>query len=354
MEKGKMKKEKKNVKGLTFLYTAILLLILLVVLNGVFIYFFNANNNFEKKIDGIIPYPEAIMGYQHLITFNEVDENLKAVKIFYENQNFSSIGLRVDFSTDDGKKRLKIKEKEILNKMIEDFAVKTIAEKFGVKISDDDVNQEVSRTMKEYGTEDLTRGKLNDLYGWTLEDFKQKVVKPDMYRKEVEKIYAKDDKLNAQPKQKIGDVAKDLKANGDFARTAEKFSEGASAKDGGELGWYKKEQLIQEIADKITSLKKGEKSDIMESSLGFHIVEMEDLKKGETGESLFKIRQIFVAKETFADWLGEKMKGISVVVLAKDFVWNKNSLTVEFSNKDLKNFEDKIKSESPGDASVIF
>lgn len=354
MEHSKMKKEKKNVKGLTFLYTAILLLILLVVLNGVFIYFFNASNNFEKKIEGIIPYPEAIMGYQHLITFNDVEDNLKAVKSFYENQNFSSIGLRVDFSTDDGKKRLKIKEKEILNKMIEDFAVEKIAKKSGVKITEDDANQEMSRVLKEYGTEDLTREKLNDLYGWTLEDFKQKVVKPDMYRKELEKIYEKDDKLNEQPRQKIEDAMKDLKTNNDFPRTAKKFSEGASATEGGELGWLKKDQLIMEIADAIIVLKKGDRSEILESSLGFHIVEMEDLKKGENGENLFKIRQIFVAKETFADWLGEKMKGISVVVLAKDFVWNKNSLIVEFNNADLKSFEENVSKDSQGDASVIF
>jgi parvulin-like peptidyl-prolyl isomerase len=344
----------KEIKASTFAYTILLVVALLLVLNGIFIYFFNADSNFEKKIEKIIPYPAAIIGYKNFITFNEVSENLKAVKGFYENQNFSSIGLRVDFSTEEGKKRLKIKEKEILNKMIEDLAVEKIAKESGITITDEDVNQEVDRALKEYGTKELTREKLNDLYGWTLEDFKQKVVKPDMYRKELEKIYAKDSNLNAQAKKKIENALKELKAGGDFAKTAGKFSEGVSATDGGELGWFKKDQLIQEIADKIITLKKGEKSDIMESSIGFHIVEMEELKKSENGEDLFRMRQIFIAKKSFADWLGEKMKSVSVVVLAKDFVWDTKNLTVEFGNQDLKKFEEKIQNDSQGDASVLF
>ena len=70
-----------------------------------------------------IPLPAAVVKYTNFISIREVNDDLEALQSFYEKQDFSSVGMRVDFSTQDGEKRLQIKKKQLLNKLIEDRVV---------------------------------------------------------------------------------------------------------------------------------------------------------------------------------------------------------------------------------------
>ena len=89
------------------------------------------------------------------------------------------------------------------------------------------------------------------------------------------------------------------------------------------------------------SLKKEQASDIIESVLGYHIIELED-KKTENGEELVKIRQIFARKKTFAGWLDGKIKEMKIYIPLKDYYWNKEKGALEFSNEEMREFEKNI------------
>ena len=86
-----------------------------------------------------------------------------------------------------------------------------------------------------------------------------------------------DEKGVAESRAKAEDVLKQVKAGGDFAKLAEKYSDDpGSAKSGGELGWIGRGRTVPEFEKTAFSLGKGQTSDLVKSSYGFHIIRVED------------------------------------------------------------------------------
>ncbi len=76
---------------------------------------------------------------------------------------------------------------------------------------------------------------------------------------------------------KAQDVLKQVKAGGNFADLAKKYSEDpGSAKNGGSLGWIGKGRTVPEFEKVAFSLPKGATSDLVKSSYGFHIIHVDD------------------------------------------------------------------------------
>jgi len=83
---------------------------------------------------------------------------------------------------------------------------------------------------------------------------------------------------------------KQVKSGGDFAKLAEKNSDDTvSAKKGGELGWIGRGRTVPEFEKAAFSLAKGETSDLVKSSYGFHIIRVED-KQNAHMKTLAEVR----------------------------------------------------------------
>ena len=97
-----------------------------------------------------------------------------------------------------------------------------------------------------------------------------------------------DQKAVDAAKQKADEVLAKLKAGGNFADLAKKYSDDPSKDNGGELGWIGRGR-IPDIEDQIFALNKGQTSDVLHSALGFNIVRVEDKRTAHV-QSLDEVR----------------------------------------------------------------
>ncbi|OLE12539.1 MAG: hypothetical protein AUG89_07270, partial [Acidobacteria bacterium 13_1_20CM_4_56_7] len=76
---------------------------------------------------------------------------------------------------------------------------------------------------------------------------------------------------------KAQDVLKQVKAGGNFADLAKKYSDDpGSAKNGGSYGWIGKGRMVPEFEKAAFSLPKGGTSELVQTSYGFHIIHVDD------------------------------------------------------------------------------
>ncbi len=346
-----MKKIKK-IKTSILILAVIALILAYIAIVGVLIYGFGLDNVITKNTAKIIPYPAVVMDNGKIITVSEVNKKLKAIKMFYLNQDFSDMGLRVDFETENGKKRLKIKEKDLINKLIENRVIEKLANKRGIRITDTMVTQEVNRKMQEYGTGEYLKDTMFRLYGWQIEDFEKNIVKPDLYKEKLKENVVKNSESFVKARGEVKKAQADLESGKSFGETAKKYSMGESKESGGEMGWFSYDQITPEIASAAYLMQPGEVSDMIESSLGYHIIKVED-KKTEDEKELVKISQIFIRTEDFGDWLRAQMKSFRVYVPLGEYIWDKNLGEVDFSKEDMREFEKNEFNNPSGDASIM-
>ena len=86
-----------------------------------------------------------------------------------------------------------------------------------------------------------------------------------------------DEKGVEEARKKAEDVLKQLKSGAKFEDLAKKYSDDpGSAKQGGELGWIGRGRTVPEFEKAAFSQAKGQTSDLVKSSYGFHIIRTED------------------------------------------------------------------------------
>jgi peptidyl-prolyl cis-trans isomerase SurA len=75
-------------------------------------------------------------------------------------------------------------------------------------------------------------------------------------------------------KAKADDLLDQIQKGAKFADLAKKNSDGPSAKDGGDLSYFKRGTLAKELEDKVFALKAGETTDVIRTKQGYVILEV--------------------------------------------------------------------------------
>lgn len=91
-----------------------------------------------------------------------------------------------------------------------------------------------------------------------------------------------DEAKKAEARKKIEAVQQKIKAGGDFAELAKEYSEGPSKTRGGDLGFFRRGQMVKPFEDAAFAMKANEVSEIIETRFGYHIIKVYEIKPDQT------------------------------------------------------------------------
>jgi peptidyl-prolyl cis-trans isomerase C len=80
----------------------------------------------------------------------------------------------------------------------------------------------------------------------------------------------------AQAKKKIEEVQAKLKGGQDFTELAKEYSEGPSSANGGDLGYFRRGQMVKPFEDAAFEMQPNDVSDIVETQFGYHLIKVYD------------------------------------------------------------------------------
>jgi parvulin-like peptidyl-prolyl isomerase len=246
---------------------------------------------------------------QEIITLSEVEKWTNPLK-----------GEIVTEDRLEKQERTQTLSRRVLEKLIEEKLLDQEVKKSGVKVSTKEVEATLDDVKRRNGASQEELEKALTVEGLTLETYKKQIEKNlqrqklihwavkveekagekelrEFYQKNIGRYRRNETYRPAQilfiiPKQstpeevreirkKCQKVLERIKKGEDFGEMALLYSQDSSNKDHGDLGFFKKGELLPAFEKEALRLKVGEVSEILRTEFGFHIIKLLDRKGTE-------------------------------------------------------------------------
>lgn len=222
------------------------------------------------------------------------------------------------------KEGIKVTDKEIQSSYNDlktyvnsDEEIKGAAEELG--ITDEFLKEQAKLSLliqksqeKFYSEEKVSDTEMKKYYDEHIDDYKKDEVEAShiLIKTTDDNNKALSEAEQKKAKAKAEKVLKEVKAGGDFAKLAKKYSEDpGSASNGGSLGAFGKGMMVQEFEDAAFGMEPGEVSDLVKTDFGYHIIKVTDRIKETTSfdEAKEGIKEE-ILKNKYAEKISELQK----------------------------------------------
>ncbi|MFA6098363.1 MAG: peptidylprolyl isomerase [Patescibacteria group bacterium] len=318
--KSEVNKEKtkgswtKIVLGVVIVLVAVIVIGLGVV--GLGIYKFNwQDNSIIKKAVSIVPFPVAKVN-RASIKYSLYQGDLETLNHFYNAQTPEELGLTE-------KPTQSFLQKSVISRIIREKAINDEAKKFNITITDKDIQDEYDAIVMQAGGAEQITTMLENLYGWTVDQFKEKVIRPYVERIKVQEYLSSDATINGEAKKKAEDILTRINSGEiTFEDAAKQNSEDTTASAGGDLGYFAKGQMVKEFEDAAFVLEVGKISGIVQTQYGYHIIKVtEKIPASDTQEEQVRASHILIKTKDVDTYTNEQLAGGKVSVYLSGLEW---------------------------------
>ncbi len=209
----------------------------------------------------------------------------------------------------DGKKNIDVFKERVLEAIIENKILLNKAKEMNIAVTDEEVTAEIDKIREEYFDTEEQFNEFLTSQNITIEELKEEkkmeMTVNKLRDKLVEAIQVTDDDaavyysnninmfetvkashILVETEEKAKELKAQIDAGKDFAALAKENSMDPGTKDaGGDLGYFRRGDMVEEFETAAFALKPGEVSEIIPTNYGFHIIKVED-KKVETLEEV--------------------------------------------------------------------
>lgn len=280
---------------------AVIALALIVVIVG--LYKWKWNNPVTDAVVHALPFPVASVNGT-MIRYSDYQDDIVTVRRFFAKQQAENPEAVSQMPSDEELR------KGVLDRLVQTQILTEEAARFEVVVTSEEIDAEFEK-IAAAGGDPATE--INDLYGWTIDQFKQKVMVPYLMQTKLAEAVGKDESTAGAAKARAEEALGKVKAGGDFAVLATEYSEDTgSAVNGGDLGFFARGIMVKEFEEVAFSLAKGETSDLVETQFGWHIIRVMDQKKAGGVVTEVKASHILVMRPSVEDYLKKKLDQATV------------------------------------------
>ena len=222
----------------------------------------------------------------------------------------------------------------IVQMLVQDKLIADDMKKNNVKVDDKSLDDKFLQYVQQFGGQEKFDKMLED-YNMSSDKFKETIKKDQIYQKhrdwfekkhpvsdkDAKKYFDEHKETLAQVKAShilvadentANEVKKKIDDGADFAELAKEYSKDtANSNKGGDLGYFTKDKMVKEFADKAFSMKKGEVSEPVKTSYGYHIIKVDDKK--DTADSLKDDISKALNDKKYSDYLTKLFNKANVV-----------------------------------------
>lgn len=319
------KKPRRFFKIILIIFLLIVLaVIIFLVVFGFGIYKYKWQNSFTDNLVKYVPYPVLLLDYK-IIKYQDYKDVLGPIKHYLEQQ------LKVE-QDQKIKKEIEgyLKEdnlnKVVLNKLVNDnFRIKE-SQKFGILVSQAEINNEFDNIVRQApgGREDVEKTLFN-FFNWTTDQFKKYVLVPYLYNNKLQDKISQDEKINGEAKKKSEDIlALVKKGEESFENLAVKYSEDLTASNGGDIGIFGKGEMDKEFEYAAYNLEPNQISDLVRTKDGYHIIKLVERIKNDDDSFRLHVKDILIKTKNVDQWLSEEIAKSKVIIILPGYKWEKS------------------------------
>ena len=205
--------------------------------------------------------------------------------------------------------------KEMEEKVVNDAVsfIKGIAKNKGLEVTAAELDGFKNQLLAEEGVDEL----VSELYGWNLDEYADRVLKPLALAQKVEADYYDSDLLKSLQAQMDGYVVELAKDPGRFEEIASQVNDDSTKFVDGDLGWFSLGDMVPEFEAALLDLEPGFVSQVVETRFGLHLIKLEEKLINDANQTTFHARHIFKQVPPFADYLDEEIKKATVITLIR-------------------------------------
>lgn len=215
---------------------------------------------------------------------------------------------------------------QVLSRLMSNVIIDRLAERYEVTVQQSEIDGLKQEVLSQFKTPSEAEDDLMKRYGWSLATYEERVMRPFLLQNTLNNKLQNDPALKTEIKQTAQGVLDQIKQGASFEDLAKKYSEDASAAQGGDLNWFGKNVMVPEFETVAFKLKKGELApQLVETQFGFHIVKVDDRRVEKTKDAKGKVvnqeqvraRHILFRLPNLETILAKEIKQTPIVVYGK-------------------------------------